>query len=440
MQSEQSNLKAVTGYLKLTGQALADAVGADRSQVSRWLTGKRSLKAGSQWAEKIADVLLSRNLTSSYLEWLGKNFNGAGLTADFTSMADVKKNLILWLCQDNHKDMEVTAISPISSKDFTAKAGIADIALALSSELKMLKKGSLINIYLSSEKSQVILHDIMVKTLSVAATEYELKVRLLISISVSNDSLSSLANAYMCPIFTGNLQVLTVSGLMPSLVNQVIFSLPKRCAVVVSEIPNSGAPCGALIISEHLYMSSLESNYEALCHIAKPLLTSYQGGFDGSICELYCSQFTKPGNLDIYSNNLFLPYHDDFEKNLKIGTTFRVITTLNNQNQEVTNSDWIAELLSYVNLIQKYQNFQLLILAETTMPPTNFSLMIKQGRHIVINTGNKLTPALRYSDQTILLNEAQQQFDKLWGQEIYSEQLREQAVAKLEVLIKEMNN
>ncbi len=283
MQSEQSNLKAVTSYLKLTEQALADAVGADRSQVSRWLTGKRSLRATLQWAKKIADVFLSRNLTANNLEWFATNFNSAGVTSDFTSMSDVKKNLILWLCQDNHEDTEAIAISPISSKNDIAKAGIADIALALSLELRMLKKRASINIYLSSKKSQVLLHDIMVKALLVATTEYKVKVRLLISISVSTDTLSDFICAYINPIITDNLQVFTVNDLTPSLINQTIFSLPERCAVIVSEVPHSSAPCGALIIRDKLYMSSLDNNYETLVatqnHCLHPIKVALMGAF-----------------------------------------------------------------------------------------------------------------------------------------------------------------
>ncbi len=317
MENKATHLKYVTEYFGIQNKTLADALNVDQSLVSRWMTGKRQLKASSEYMEPLADFILSLQLDARDIDWLKKNFERDGLFTDFTSMIDVKRGLIFWLADDgaelirNLGQWGREGLAPtekparrIYDSDYSVKAGMLDIAMRLSGLLMAVEKGSTLDIYLSNENISAIVDDSIVSLLIEAIAERGIHVRLLLSITSNTHALSKIITAYMQPIVTASMQFSVVHGMMQSMVNQMILLLPDSCAVVLTELPESFAPAVALFIMEGNFLKDLRHSFDrSLCY-AQSIVVSYNDNFSRNILEIFYLEFAEPGDLDIIKDSI----------------------------------------------------------------------------------------------------------------------------------------
>ena len=68
----------------------------------------------------------------------------------------------------------------------------------------------------------------------------------------------------------------------------------------------------------------------------------------------------------------------------------------------------------YIHYLETVPNLQVMLVEDDRLFSPNSCWHIKNNRHIMIHSWNTDEPMMVYSDQLMLINEFQQQFDRLW--------------------------
>ncbi len=507
-----TNLRAVLDYFEIPNRDLAQAINVSPSMVSNWVQGKRALRMSSGSVGTIVDYVLSqRMLTQRDIIWLKKHFEQDGISTDFDSAFDIKRNMIIWLADDGQEVLDILkkpegiriaddvinssdtskylySIGPagrIYSNDYSARAGVVDIALRLGRIFKTMSAGLMVDICLSSETASTILQDIFIAQILNAFMEKDLRVRMLIAISNDTIAISNIVSAYFQMIVTGNMEIYLSHGMMQPMIHQTSLFIPGTCAVAVTELPDSFAPPVALFITEEMFIKDAADGFDRIVNHAQPLMQFCQENNSKGIADLFHTEFCEEGNLDILSdgvNPLVLERHEyervlekkglkgnalewrsagyaqiriGFDKNLKTGNVIREIIFAKvikdmvlSESCEVSSAYFMetgrtqldretckAVLKGYVRLLKAFPNYRLAIAPELGDGQQS-TRHIKQNRHIMINPWKSAQQTLIYSDQMIMIHEFQKHFNELWIN--LSLGNRENTIELLEKMAKEM--
>lgn len=507
------NLRLILDHFGISYKAVADALNVHATQVSRWASGDRQLRVSAQAMEPLADFILSRDLVPEDLAWMRKAFARDGFDTEFTSMQHVKRCLILWLAcdgrdikrifwsqhdasgktmadgraQTENDDAYLYSIGPagrIYEQDYTTKAGVVDIALRMRCVLDTLEPGTVVDICLSSESMSAVVHKAFVEAVTTAAAR-DIRFRLLLSVSSNSSALSRILTTYMQIIVTSNMQVSVIHGVMQPMLNQMLVLVPRTCAAILSEVPDSHAPLAGLFITEETFLKDFEKHFEHIVRFAQPIFTSFTDKFSQHIIEVFYQEFVEAGNLDILKDSInplymseegynavlrtrghkgealqwrseqFHRFKTGMDKNLSSGTVFREMIPMKRLKQIVADRcarmpgvyfmengivfldrDGCIDLLrGYIDYMETTPTFNLMIVNEIAVLNEHSCWHMKQNQHISINTWERDEPSMIYSDQLIMTHEFQTQFNELWMQEGYSVGARQRTIRTLQTLV-----
>lgn len=379
-----TNLRVILEYFEIQNRDLAQTINISPSMVSNWVQGKRALRASSGFAASIADYILSRRLlTSRDITWLKKHFEQDGISTDFDSPSDIKRNLIIWLADDRQEVLDILkktgnirianeqedvfpssqylySIGPagrIYSNDYSVRTGVVDISQRLCRIFETIEEGITVDIYLSSETASIIMENVFIVEIIKAFRSKNILVRMLIALSSNSNALSRIISAYSQLIVNGSMEIYISHGIMQPMIYQTSIFIPNTCAVVITELPDTFSPPVALFITEDVFLEDAEDGFNRVVRYAQPLMQFYNDNISKSIFNLFHREFSDEGDLDIQSDGVnplmlereeyieilkqksfkgsalewrceeYLKLKDGFENNLKRGTIFREIIT-----------------------------------------------------------------------------------------------------------------
>lgn len=377
-----TNLRAVLEYFEIQNRDLAQAINISPSMVSNWVQGKRALRASSGSAAAIADYVLSRRvLTSRDITWLKKHFEQDGISIDFDSASDIKRNLIIWLADDGQEVLDILkktgdiyieneqtdalpssqylySIGPsgrIYSNDYSVRTGVVDISLRLSRIFETIEEGTNVDICLSSETASTIMENVFIVEIIKAFRSKNIRVRMLIALSSNSIALSRIISVYSQLIVNGNMEIYISHGMMQPMIHQTSIFIKNTCAVVITELPDSFSPPAALFITESIFLKDAADGFDRVVRYAQPLMQFYSESVSKGIVDLLHREFCDEGDLDILSGGVdplmlereeyceilkqkgfkgsalewrreeYSQVKNGFENNLKRGTIFREI-------------------------------------------------------------------------------------------------------------------
>ncbi len=240
-----TNLRLLLEYFEVPNRDLAKAINVSPSMVSNWVQGKRALRASSGSVVAIADYVLSkRKMEVRDITWLKKQFEHAGISADFDFASDIKRNLIIWLADDGQEvleifkkaDIQITneqqddVLSPylysigpagrIYNDDYSARAGVLDISLRLGRIFETMKEATTIDICLSSETVATIMEDVFIAEIMKASQTKKIYLRMLVALSDNSTALSRIIAAYTPMIVAGKMELYISHGMMQPMIHQ----------------------------------------------------------------------------------------------------------------------------------------------------------------------------------------------------------------------------
>lgn len=397
MVNTSKNLKNVLEYYNISNSMLAKALNIDASLVSRWINGKRQLRASSDILSKLADYILEKSSRLENIEWLKKQFARDDIVFKFLSVNELKQGLIMWLASDGDKlrsafggkatvipsqenaDKAPDGKALVQDNDYIIKAGRMDIALYLEKLLLQLNNESMIDIHLSNEDALAITNEAISKMLIKTMSEKNTKVRLLITLSSNTMAMSRIISMYLQPIVEANLNISVVHGMTQAITNQTTFIIDKKCVMLISETPKSSAVPIAAITYEEGFVKDTEKSFEKAYNYSQSLLQRYNDNYSRNILEILYHEFAMPGNLDIIKDSLnpmymsleeydrflrscghkgeqfrwrsaeFVRFKSGMEENLKNGTVFREILSLKRLNQIAEDGQCKMPALYFMN-------------------------------------------------------------------------------------------
>lgn len=326
-----TNLKALLEYFEIPNRDLAQAINVSPSMISNWVQGKRALRMSSGSVAAIADYVLSKRfLTSRDIAWLKKHFEQAGISADFDSVADIKRNMIIWLADDGQEVLNIlqkrenicianeqaeTPILPqylysigpagrIYSDDYSARAGAVDISLRLGRIFETMDEGLTIDICLSSETVSTITEDVFITEIIKACREKNMRLRMLIALSSNAMAVSRIITAYAQMVVNGSMEIYISHGMLQPMIHQTSIFVPKTCAVAIIELPDSFSPPAALFITENLFIKDAADGFERVVRYAQPLMQFYHENNTKGIVDFFHREYRYEGDLDILSDGI----------------------------------------------------------------------------------------------------------------------------------------
>lgn len=341
-----TNLRAVLEYFEIQNRDLAQAINISPSMVSNWVQGKRALRASSGSAAAIADYILSRRpLTSRDITWFKKHFEQDGITTDFDSPSDIKRNLIIWLADDGQEVLDILkktgninianeqdgtlqssqylySIGPagrIYTNDYSTRTGALDITKRLGRIFETMAEDTVIDICLSSETASTVMERVFIDEIIKAFSSKNMRVRMLIALSSNSIAVSRIISSYSQLIADGSMEIYISHGMMQPMIHQTSIFIPNTCAVVITELPESFSPPSALFITESVFLKDAENGFDRVIKYAQPLMQFYNESSSRSIVELLHKEYSDEGNLDILSDgvNPFMLEHEEYTDNLK---------------------------------------------------------------------------------------------------------------------------
>lgn len=475
MATPNQNLKSVFDHLGLSNIEVARALHYDASLISRYLSGQRRLKATSPQLDAIANLVLTRSVRVSDVDWLRDRFVEAGLPIDMLTVHRHKQNLIMWLASDGdvlRSRMGGQQITPDEGngsqrpdKVGALRIGSLQIAMELEGALGGLPRGAWVNLFLSSDLIDTIVCADIAELLMAMVERNDLHIRMVVCVTASTQAMSQILNVYMSTLVSGHVELSVVHGVTQAVTHQMQLILPNDYALLVTETDARPPHAVATAVRDADFVCDMQNSFTAALHYAQPILSLYGDQFTRNVIEVFHIEFCTPGALDVIKDNLnplfmneeeyyrFLRTrgHNDAElhwrsveyhnfklglhQNLDGGVAFREILSLRRLNEIARagqcrmagnffmengfvelDARGCADLLAgYIRYVEAYPNYRLLILDDFDVLHACSCWHIKQNQHISINYWSGTEPVMVYSDQLMLLREFQTHFDKLWS-------------------------
>ena len=341
-----------------------------------------------------------------------------------------------------------------------------------------LPDGIKLDIHLSNEDTSILLHESICRILLDGMKRKSCQIRLLVSMSSGVMAMSQLLSRYTQAMIEGFLDVAVVHGMTQAITNQATFIFEKELVFIVCETPKSVAPPIGTSTYEASFVKESKKSFDRAYNYSQPLLQKYDDNVGRNVLEIMFSEFVTPGDLDIIKDSINPVYmvgepYDKFLKvigyegeqyewrkaeshrvrdgmndNLRSGTIFREIISLKRINQIIQDGycqmpglyffgtgmvnlyaeGCLSILQGYIDYLDKYRNFHLIILDEIPELSEKNCWHIKQNRHWMLNGWNKDEHIILYTDQLMLTHEFQTQYDNIWNKAHYSGGRREQTI------------
>ncbi|HHW00878.1 MAG TPA: helix-turn-helix transcriptional regulator [Clostridiaceae bacterium] len=313
-------LKTVMDYFDIGGNQLAKALDVDPSLVSRWLSGKRKLRAASAQMDALAEYILAQSRSIDDIKWLNAHFESEGLPTELSSVHRIKQNLVVWLASDgdslrrnlggNTPDMgrpqPVAAEAALTcpARHSSIRLGVIQIALDLEPLFASLSPQSRVDIFLSSDRIATIAQEDISGLIIRAIEKSRLQIRLVVCVSGDTQAISRLIDVYMKPLVSGHIRLLLLHGMTQTVTNQMHLIIPDGAVMLVTETPGVAAPPVALIVTDRSFVEETQKSFEQTVRYAQPALQVYSDDYSRNILEILYMEYATPGSLDVVKDSL----------------------------------------------------------------------------------------------------------------------------------------
>ncbi len=482
--TSNAHLRAALDYLGITNVELARALGCDPSLISRCLSGQRSLKAASVQMDAITEYILSRAKRMRDMDWLKARFAEAGLPTDSSTVYRFKQNLIIWLATDGEtlrKNFgrsfpgDVAGGMPAEKKrgreeaaasGGEVKIGHMEIVLALRPALAALPGGSVVRVFLSSDRLSTATNGDIAALFREAIATNDLRFHMVVCVSGDTQAMSKLLDSYMEALISGHIRLSVVRGVTQTVTSSMHILVSDSVCFLVNETLGADAPPVATVIRNEKFLAETAANFEASARYAQPVLKIYKDAYTRDVIEILALEYCAPGALDVVKDSVnpmfmstaaydrflktrghsqdefawrsaeFARFKSGMDANLKNGVPFREIISLSRLNDIALrgrcrmaglyfmergyidlDAQGCADILNgYVDYLGNEPNFSLLVLDDLAALHGNNCWHIKRSGHVSINNWQGKEPVMVHSDQLTLLREFQERFDALWEQ------------------------
>ena len=501
MLDSAKHLKLIMEHYQVTNKVMAQELKVDSSQVSRWVNGDRPLRLSSVYLDAIVGFLLKCCKTHDGLSWLRYQLQLDGITAHDSNEEEIRKGLTIWLSCDGMSTLRKLGAAASLPDESAAESadvakrdggtfqslcsvlhGIVNIVDWLESALDTLPVKGCVDIFLSNENAPFLTEPAVVRRIIQAVFEKKLHIRMLMFISANTTALSNIISAYLSVIAISDLELFVVHGADQTVLCQTTLLVQDQCVASVMELPGKSTRPTLTLNTDSAFLQGTLANFDRVVHYAQPLFKSYSDSNTRGIMEIFITEYTEEGTLDVLKNGLNPMYMTvdgynamlvkngykgnaldwrnseysmlkvAFEKNMREGTVFREILSAEKLEKIVQNKHCClpnvylmgsgivridAEsckdiLLGYIEYLTHFPNFHLFIMDRIPVLSDNSCWHIKQNRHIAISAWDSESPTLMYSDQLILTYDYQRHFNDYWMQGNNSQGLREKTISQLE--------
>lgn len=497
--AENVNLKTVLAKFELSNLDLARATGLDPSLISRYISGNRKLKRSSKQAGDIAEFLLTLADTTERFEWLREQFENAGFSMDITSVMSMKNNMIQWISQDG----EVLADIPneISEADETAEEEVTDrnkriafgalqIAASFEEEFRGLQKDETIDFFLSSDRMSFFTNAAFSVNLRKTVAERNVSVNVVIGMSGDTRYFSKIIETYMGEMVSGKIRFYTFFGATRNVAEQMFAILRNNKVVIVTETSvGSACPVGAFL-NDIDFVQEMSQSFDATYRYSQPLFNIYNDEYVRSMIEVLYTEYCLPGALCVVKDsvnpmymsfesycrvlrkdnaddgeyvwkcNEYRRFNDSFESMMANGMPCREIISLKRLNKILAEGKcrmagvyFLTKgfydldlqgcrdiLVGYIDYLNKYPNFSLLILDDLPELHSSSCWHVKGTQSVSINDWSGDAPVLCQSGHAALVQEFQKHYESIWKRGAGSLGNRAYIISILKNVIRKMDD
>lgn len=320
MTDATKKLKTVMDYFSIGGNQLAKALDVDPSLVSRWLSGKRKLRAASARMDALAEYVLAQSRSIDDIKWLNAHFESEGLPTELSSVHRIKQNLVVWLASDGDslrrnlggdtpdmgRPQPVAAEAALTcpARQSSIRLGAIQIALALEPLFASLSPQSRVDIFLSSDRISTIAQEDISGLIIRAIEKSRLQIRLVVCVSEDTQAIARLIDVYMQQLISGHIRLLLVHGMTQAVTNQMHLIIPDDAVMLVTETPGIAAPPVALVVTNRSFVEETQKSFEQTARYAQPALQVYSDDYSRNILEILYMEFATPGSLDVVKDSI----------------------------------------------------------------------------------------------------------------------------------------
>ncbi len=470
MNHEQYHLRMVLEHFDIRNKSVAAAMNVHPSMITRWTKNERLLSINSKYLEPLTDYILSRSLSTADMAWLSKRFREYGITGSFASVAELKSALKLWLVTDPNDDLSgmknlAAGMGPArpDNGQYSAKAGVTDIALCYSNSVAQMKPGTTIRMRLSDES--LLLHDILIHAICNTVDGFGLRCQMLLTASGQSQTPSGAVAAFMPLIIDGLVDVAIACEDAALPIDQSMIIIPESAAMMIAALPDSMAFPTALMVQEKTFIRDLDRRFAEAFTRSQPLLASPERSTARQVQSLARQCYETTGALAVmrdglnplvlsedgfgaylkkcgYEGEAYVWRMDEFRNrkaafdgSLKRGMTLRELVPLSLLDSVVTNgvctmfgedflepgevmigTDTCVDLLEgYSRYLNIYPDFSLRLVGSFPETFEDSQCMLKENRQVLITKRRQdETESYAVSQQMVFLQGVSQVFEQLW--------------------------
>ncbi len=496
--AENTNLKTVITKFELTNLDVARATGLDPSLISRYISGNRKLKRSSRQAGDIAEFLMTLADTSERIDWLREQLENAGFSTDITSVMSMKNNMIQWISQDGElisdgptelPEADEPAEEEIGDRNKKIAFGALQIAAALEEEFQTLPKGETIDFFLSSDRMSFFTNAVFAVNLRKTVEERGVSVNVVIGMSGDTRYFSKIIETYMGEMVSGKIRFYTFFGATRNVAEQMFCILRNSKVVIVTETSVGSAYPVGTFLNDVDFVQEMSQSFDATYRYSQPLFNIYNDEYVRSMIEVLYTEYCLPGALCVVKDsvnpmymsfasycrvlrkdnaddgeyawkcNEYRRFNDSFESMMANGMPCREIISFKRLNAIINEGKcrmagvyFLTKgfydldlqgcrdiLAGYIEYLDKYPNFSLLILDDLPELHNSSCWHVKGTQSVSINDWSGEAPVLCQSGHAALVQEFQKHYESIWKRGSGSLSNRAYVVSILKDVIRKMD-
>jgi len=470
MNQEQYHLRMALEHFDIRNKSVAAAMNVHPSMITRWANNQRLISINSKYLEPLASFILSRPLSPADMTWLEKRFREYGIEGSLASVAELKSALKIWLVSDPNDDLSdmknlAAGMGPArpDNGQYSAKAGVAEMALCYTNSVAQLEPGTTIRMCFSDES--LLLNPVLIHAICNTVNGFGLRCQMLLKASGQSKTPSRAVTAFMPLIIERRMNVAIAYEDAALPIDRSMIIIPECAAMMIAALPDSAAFPIALMVHEKTFIRDLDRRFAETFTRSQPLLASLERSTARQVQSLARQCYETTGALAImrdglnplvlsedgfgaylkkcgYEGEAYVWRMDEFRKrkaafdgSLKRGMTLRELVPLSLLDSMATNGvctmfseDFLepdtvridlktcVDLLEgYTHYLNVYPDFSLRLVGSFPETFEDSQCMLKENRQVLITKRRQdETESYVVSQQMVFLQGISQIFEQLW--------------------------
>ena len=498
--AENINLKTVITKFELSNLDLARATGLDPSLISRYISGNRKLKKNSRQAGDIAEYLMTLADTTERIDWLKEQFEQSRLSTDITSVMGMKNNLIQWISQDGEVAVDNTnelpdadeAVEEYRGTDKQKKLefGTLPIVSALEEEFRNLTFEDTVDFFLTSDRLCIFTNEVFAEMLHKAVAERNISINVVICVSGDTKFFTKIIRTYMGEMVSGKMRFYTFFGATRNVAEQMFCIFRNTKVVIITETSGGSAYPAGTFIEDTDFVREMGQSFDATYRYSQPLFNIYNDDYLRAMIEVLYTEYCLPGALCVIKDsvnpmymsfesycrvlrlnnsddveytwkcNEYRRFNEGFESMLANGMPCREIISLKRLNAIIAEKKCTMAgvcfittgffeldlqgcrdiLVGYIEYLNRYPNFSLLILDDLPELHSSSCWHVKGNQSVEINYWNGPAPVMCQSGHAALAQEFQKHYETIWKRGAGSLGNRAYVISILKSIIRKMED